>query len=469
MPNPTRTPTMPNKTSRPSRAGLTSAIIALFASLVACEPSDAMRHTLRPLSKDAAYAVVLSDRTSTAIALLDAEGEVIDPAWVHSGTTLPGLNAALSGDVSIPSNPDREGQLTLLDRYRADVMSRFDLRSGTLIGQLRLRMSDETEPSFSPNPQDLVFLDTSPRTAWVSRFGITPASSTNTAGELATDLGNDLVEVDTERMVFTGRRHLLTAFDTQVQVHGSGNESGSSSVRTEKVYARPSAVVERKGALVVGLARLSLGFDAAADGVVALFDPTPSPQSKDASPVLGRTLDGLANCGQVTRVPGTDHEVLVSCVGFSHPFGQADRVRETSGFAIFAIEDGALTPVKIWRATDHPEAPNPTANVVAIAPDLIIGIETGQGTTTPNTPDTLYAVDLRTDETHALAASNGAFEIGTPAFSASTGLLLVPDASHGIRRFHFDADKRTFTEQPSLDLGVRDGLPPREVRRLTLD
>ncbi|MBK8011449.1 MAG: hypothetical protein IPK13_08865 [Deltaproteobacteria bacterium] len=444
------------------RRTLLRAHIVGIASLFACTPSDPTDRALRPLSEDPTFAVVLSDRTSTAIALLDVDGEVIDSAWIHSGSALPGLNAALSGDVVLPSSPGPKGQLTLLDRYRSDVITRFDLRSGTLIGQLRLRTPEESEPSFSSNPQDLVFVDPRAPSAWVTRFGIALAPPDANAGVntgRSGELGNDIVEVDTERMVLTGRRRTLSAFNTLVD--------------TRAVYARPSALVAQEGAIVVGLSRLSLAFDTAADGVIAIFSPTPYTSSsgdtgstsnaEDVAPISARPLEGLANCGQVTRVPGTRNEVLVSCVGFSHPFGDAVQVRATSGFGIFMAANGTLTAMSTWRAADHANAPNPTASAIAIAPNLVVGIEPGQS---PATPDTLYVIDLSSDEAHALVHSMHAYELGTPAFDPATGLLLVPDASRGIHRFRFNEGQRAFTELPRLDLGVRDGLPPREVRRI---
>jgi hypothetical protein len=148
------------------------------------EPGPDGSNGLAPLPDMPGFAVLLTDYTSTAVAMLDADGEVLDGRWVHSGTAAPGLVTALSGDVAFPTRQADLHSLTLLDRMNTDVITRFEVPGGALIGQVRTHGPLEAS-GFSSNPQDVVFL--SPDRAWVSRMGINldPAASPRTRATIS--------------------------------------------------------------------------------------------------------------------------------------------------------------------------------------------------------------------------------------------------------------------------------------------
>ncbi|MBW2464148.1 MAG: hypothetical protein JRH11_21040, partial [Deltaproteobacteria bacterium] len=92
-----------------------------------CPPAD-----LPPTGPEARWAIVTSDYFSTAVGLLREDGTVLDEAWVDSGSAPAGIVAALSGDVALPSAPSGPGELLVIDRFGVDVVSRFDLPTGTV-------------------------------------------------------------------------------------------------------------------------------------------------------------------------------------------------------------------------------------------------------------------------------------------------------------------------------------------------
>ena len=72
---------------------------------------------LDPLGATPRYAVVSSDFSSSSIAMLDEDFEVIDESWINSGTTYAGLVATLSGDVVLPNRQAGDGTFAVIDRF----------------------------------------------------------------------------------------------------------------------------------------------------------------------------------------------------------------------------------------------------------------------------------------------------------------------------------------------------------------
>jgi hypothetical protein len=247
---------------------------------------------------DAVFAVIRSDFSTTAIATLRADGSILDPAVLDSGSRPPGLVATLSGDVVLANASRGEaGVLNILDRFQTDVVTRYDLASEEVVGQLRVK------DGFPTNPQDLAIVDDS--RAWVSRFGVNLEE-----GEPVIDQANDVLEIDPSTMELTGRRLGFDRFTTSVTVM---RDEGPVEV---DVFARPSSMTLVESTLVVGLSLLSFQFDAASPGKVGLVD------------VDARTLDEFSlpdesrNCGALRAVPNAPDSVLVACRGFARPFGE---------------------------------------------------------------------------------------------------------------------------------------------------
>lgn len=376
--------------------------LALLAACTApCPPAD-----LAPLENAPAYAFVASDYASTAIGLLDRDGEIAREAWLDSGTTTPAIVATLSGDVVLSSSPIAPCVLTVIDRFGTDALTFLDVCDREpVIGQLEVGF----------NPQDVIALDD--RRALVSRHD----------PSFETDDGNDLLEIDWRARRVLSRIALGTI------------DAG------ERIYARPQRMVRVGDRIVVGLARLSADFMIAGPGAVAFVDP-------ETLEVTELALPDLANCSEVDAM--TPERALVTCLGPS--FVEEDERRAGAGLVLIDA-DGI---VDVWRAADHPEAPVFNTGSIPISADC--AVTTAMGDVESAVDDRVGVICFDGDPPLLLEADD-AFVIGDGAFDASSRILLLPDAARTqIRRFAMD-DREELTP---IDVAGCRGLPPREVRPL---
>jgi len=374
-----------------------------------------------------AWAVVTSDFTSTAIALLDDEGALVEEAWVDSGSAEPGIVAALSGDVALPSRPLATGELTLIDRFGVDIVSRFDLTRGTVIAQLDTQLDASAGGGgFRANPQD-VLLDGG--SLLVSRFqpNLDPG-----APEL--DRGNDLVWVD------EGGPRARIAFDAL-----------DTDVDGVRIYARPGRMARLGDSLLVGLGRLDADFAISGPGAVAVVSGEPPTVSAIA-------LDGLSNCPELRGNP-TGDAVIVLCAGDTFALAEDRR----AGAGVARIVEGRSGPSvsEIWRAVDHPAAPVPTGTPVPLGGARVAVPALGEAAG----GDQIAVVDLVSEEIAVGYVAEDAFVIGAGGYDPATRLLLVPDANVGILRFH--VDELALTPLAPIDVSPCRGLPAREVGALS--
>lgn len=394
-----------------------------------------------------AYAVVSSDRTISSVALLTPEGEVLRRAFVHSGSATVGLVTALSGDVVVPSSSGDPRVLTLIDRFRADVVTRIDVASGEVLGQLRVQARAAGQSAFSSNPQDLATLGA--REAWLSRYNPNADAEPEDA-----DAGNDLVRIDPRTLERSEERIDLSPLDTMAErVNPDSDER-----EQVRAYARPGRIVSLGRKLVVGLSRISLRFDALGEGAVALVDV-------DSGEVQALPLPGLRNCSQVVAVPDDATHVVVGCTG---PLARGSG-REYAGVALLSLEFGELVVERMWRAADEPDAPIAVFNVVSLGDTLVAAVAPGDEG--ERRPDQLYRVDLATGSQQRLVAAGDAWVLGDGAYNPRTRLLLVPDASTdgdgrptaGLRRLELN-EARELDERDVIAIDA--ALPARQVAPL---
>lgn len=394
---------------------------------------------LSPLPRTPRLAVVLSDFRSTAIAMLDADGVVLDETWLHSGTVPPRIIAALSGDVVLPSSPPPSHSLFVLDRFRTDVLTRLCVPDGSLVGQLRTHTD---APGFSSNPHDVAFV--ADDEAWVSRHGknLTPGAATD-------ELGDDLIRIDPRTMQRVPGRVDLSSFDSLVSSTLGGE------TRDVIVFARPSRVVPVGELLVVGLGRLSADFTAADEGMVAIVDPA-------TETAVGLSLAPMKSCGEVVPVPGDDSRALVACTGFAQPFGDEGQVRASAGLAMLVAEAGAVRVEHLWRADLDTAGPIVAPFPVALSATEAMATDWGDVAT--DTPDRLYRVDLRSGATELVYESSEAFALGTPAYDPETNTIWLPDAAVGV--VVLTPEESSFVVERTVEIGVGLGVPPRHVHLL---
>lgn len=393
------------------RAWLLAALLSACGG-DACPGGDLARPSVPPT-----YAVVSSDRTSTAIALLDTDGLLLTEAWLDSGTVAPGIVAALSGDVSLPSAPFAPCTIVLIDRFTTDVVTFLDPCDET-----PMRAQVDVGAAFSSNPRDVRAVG---GRTWVTRHSV------NLAVDAADrERGNDIVIIDTGRIA--------------VRIDLSIGDAG------DEVFARPDRMARLTSGdvtrIVIGLARLSNDFMVTAPGAVALVDP-------DTLAVTLHPLDGLRNCGEVDEV---DNTAVVTCSGPPFVSDEEGRRADAGIVALTLGPDGTLTEVAAWRAAEHPDDPVPSGPTIPLAPDRWVSVARGEDGT-----DTLDRLRFFGRDPGLLFKAEP-FTIGDGVYDPDHDLLLVPDAQRGvIRRFRAGGEELDDVETA----GCR-GLEPREVRRI---
>jgi len=410
-------------------------LICAALAAVGCGDSSS---ALDPLDAMPRYAVVSSDYSSSSIAMLDEDFEVIDESWLNSGTTYPGLVATLSGDVVLPNRQAGDETFAVIDRLFTDVVTRFFVPSGNLNGQARTH-GEVGDTGFSSNPQDFIFVDAD--SAWAPRYN----SNFNPAAP-PENQGNDLFEINPTDMSATGARIDLSSLDTTATVM---TEDGPIEV---DVFARPSRGVLVGSRIVVGLDRISGSFDAAGDGMVAIVD------LEDES-VQGLELAGLKSCGNAVPVPGAPSKVVVACVGFAQPYGDEPQVRASSGIALLDVADAEVTIERLWRLADHPASAIAVNSVIAIDAQRVVGVANPDS---KRTLDALYETDLTTGVQELVHESSGSFVVGLPAYDPDSEMLYLPDAAQDAV-VEFASDDGSFVETGSTSIAPGLGLPPTKV------
>lgn len=393
---------------------------------------------LDPLPEAPTFAVVSSDFSSTSIGVLDADFEPINESWLNSGTTFPGLVAALSGDVVLPSQQAGDGTLAVIDRFNTDVISRFFVPSGNLNGQVRTQ-GELGMVGFSSNPHDLVFVDET--SAWVTRFGVnlddmpTPENA-----------GNDLLEVEPSTMSLTGQRIDLTSFNTMGAVM---TEDGPVDVI---VYARPDRGVRVDNFVIVGLARFSFAFDAAGPGIVVVVD-------LDDMSTTGVPLDdGLAGCGNVVSVPGSPNKLIVACEGFAANFGDEAETRASAGVVLLDVGE-TVTVETVWRTSTDENSAIAVNQLIAIDDTRVAGVAYGNFV---DATDVLWITDITNGAQEIVHESLGSFEIGRSGWDPNSELLFVPEGAENVV-IEFALTESGPMEVGSTEIAPQLGLPPRQV------
>ena len=416
-----------------SRYALTSLLVAgLFFGLIGCGDDEG---TARSGISGARYGVIRTDFVSTSIAVLDQDGAIVDPAILSSALEAPGLVAPLSGDVVL-ANAQRGGAnvLNIVDRFGTDVITRYDLETAEILGQLRVAPGN-----FSTNPHDLAIVDAS--RAWVSRFSVNLDPSARPA-----DQANDVIEINPTDFSVTGRRVSLDGFTSTTTVQ---RDQGPVEV---EIYARPSLLVLVDDTLVVGLTRVSFGFDAAAPGQVALINVDSAQLTPFVLPETAR------NCGSVRAVPNANDLVMVACTGFARPLGDKPQIRASSGVYVLRIAGGQAELMRSWEPRDDVRRPLAVNNLSPLSATRFIAVDHG---TIDETGDEAFVVNMSTGEATSLFTAGAAFVIGTSSYDPSTGLLLVPDAADATLRRYRD-NSGVFDLEASLTF-TDDPLPPRRA------
>lgn len=395
------------------------------------------------------YAVISSDFTATSVSLLAANGDVVADAYLTSGSTESGLVTALSGDVEMPMRSGERGVMVLLDRFQTDVVTRVDLESGDVLGQVQVRGDAEAGgDAFTANPQDYLRIDDD--TAWVVRNqpNLAPAAPES-------DRGNDLLRIDPSSMERTEDRIDLSSLNARAM----RTDPTTGKAEEVDVYARPGRMARIGDTLIVGLGRNAYDFSASASGMVAVV-------ALKTKSVVGLEIDGMQGCSHVSTIPGATDRVLVGCAGvYPSP-------RDSAGVAIVRVASGRATVAQTYRAKDHEAVPVLSEAFVALDANTFAAAR--NGFVAGDEDSTFGSVSLKSGEfTSLLTTPAGTGTFGTPVFDAESGTLFVPDSSvdadmrpaAGVRRLERDQDG-TFEETRTIEVARDTGMPVRHVFRL---
>lgn len=384
---------------------------------------------LAPLEQAPGFALVTTDYVTTAIALLDVQGELITEAWIDSGTMPAGITTTIGGDVVLPSSPPADGTLTLIDRLGVDVVTRIEVPSGHVLQQLHAQSSETDETGFRANPQDWQVLDS--QNALLSRH---EPNLNVSATEL--DKGNDVLWMNLASGSTTMRLD-FASLDTQTN--------------SATIYARPSQMARVGAFVAIGTARLSLDFRTAGPGAIALLDIRTRQLTRIDVPEL-------SNCGSVAAVPGMT-SVWVLCAG--ETFSDTQQRRTKAGVVRFDIAaSGIATRSAQWLAGEHSNVLPPSTGLIALDEHRFAVVATGD-----DQPDQLLVIDTATNATTVWFVANDSFILGQGCYAPDTQMLLVPDALAGLRRWTI-TDASMPTSLPNLAVSPLRRLPAREVRSL---
>jgi hypothetical protein len=393
---------------------------------------------------------------ATSISLLDDEANVSQDDWLSSKVKNPKLRTPLSDDVVFPTSSADASILTTVERSLG-VITRFDLATGNVLGQLRTDDSPEDdEAAFHSNPQDVLFV--SEESAWVSRWESNPNSDAE-----ARERGNDLIEWNPKTWKRTDRRIDLSELDQQLEEPTFDMEGNSTDSVEATAYASPNALVPVGGSFAaVGITGITKSYSYA-EGRLAIVD------LERGRLVSTLKLEGLSNCGELKPVPSEPQSVIVACIGaFGDEGAQAGLLKVTVDTA------GKAKIQHAFRKAEHDDAANTNSNVASLGGNIVVAVAAGRidsKTMKPAEVDKLYRVDLTSGEQEELWESDGAFALGMPAFAASTGLLLVPDAGNsdrpltGVQRFRVNAESEV-EHDDFVDVAAETGLAARRVLAL---
>ncbi|MCL2450747.1 MAG: hypothetical protein FWD17_17515 [Polyangiaceae bacterium] len=368
-----------------------------------------------------ALSILCGDFMSTNIEIAGLDGTALSGSFVSSGSTLPGLSLALSGDVDIPFVAPASGRVVLIDRYGTNVLTWMDLSSGKVLQQLAIGTG------FQANPQDYIEVDAT--RAFVSRYTTNPSP-----GQQMYDQGGDVLVVDTQSYAITGR---IAMPEENAALNPS--PSGTNWIGSD---------------VVVTLQRFSTDFSMVGDGRFVGVSP--------ASNAIAWTVDisGLQNCGRVYVSP-SGNVGAIACAGAPNAAGTGFT---PSGADIVLYDLTQSPPVETKRL-----GLGTTLNA-SIQPSLAFASETSIFALTyggtGSAGDTVFAVDTGTAAVTPLASETVPDAYGAVHCSPGCGdVCVVSDAqANALVRWQFA--NGTYTPLSNVQVDPTVGLPPRNIGNL---
>jgi hypothetical protein len=397
-------------------------LVALGALAGGCGDDAAAPCVVGPAT---GLAVLASDFTSTAISLLEPDGTLAKDDCIDSGTNAGGaLSFTLSGDVTLPSQKQPDGELWLVDRGNAAL---------TIVTPTTCAVHAQwsVATGFKSDPHDVAIVSSSK--VYVTRY------ETNVAPKDANSTGDDILVLDPKTGAITGRIDLA---------------SYAAPVAGAKIQARPDRMVLFNEKVYVTLGSQDGKFLAAGEGRLVVIDPATDAVESTVA------LTGLKGCSALSLVEG-DKKLLVACGG---SFADADQAAG-SGVAVVDLSVSPPTLSHVTKASAFGAQPLNFSWVAAgsltRAFAATIGSFGDAASNTPGTNDGLFGFDTTTDTTGPIALDAGAFDLGRATLAGTR--LVVPDAAADKPRVHVFEVSGVPAETAAYDPEPSKGLAPREV------
>lgn len=378
--------------------------LAGCASRASCPAGDLSLPAAVP-----AFAVVRADASyaSSAIALLAADGTLVDPDFVDSGTRVSTLVTSLPGDVVLPTTPLGDHTIAWIDRLNYDLLTVVRDGARPLEIDVRGESSGSTHTGFSANPQDALLLDDG--RILVSRLGV---NNDPLAPEL--QRGNDVVVIEDGRVA----QRIDLAADVAL-TDCPGPCTG---------FAHPAAMlVLRVGALarvLVVLERTSGNFAIPAPGAVVAIDPA----TLAVSPPL--VLGPLENCQFASHDPDDPARAYVACTSIQTRDSEARRPH--AGVAEIVLDaSGALSLGHLVQTTGTD--PVVGAGVIGIGAGRVLAVAHDAHPGDLGHPDHLLEIAMASGAVRDLYQTRIGFSLGNGALAGDVALVPDQDASVIVR------------------------------------
>jgi len=367
-----------------------------------------------------ALVVASSDYTSTNISVASTEGNVLSESMISSASAPPGLTAALSGDVVLPSAAPLSGKLVLIDRYPNSVITWVDPSTASVLHQLPVATG------FAANPHD--YLEVGGAKAYVTRYETNP-----NPGRESNDGGGDVLVIDTDSSRITGRIPLALPTD------------GAFLPRADRML--------RVGEEVwVALQRFDADFKTAGDARIVGVST--------ANDTVAWTVElaGAASCGDLAIAP-SQTRVALSCSGLLDSATLGERS------AVVLLDATAHPPVEIERFMIAPELAAPLGLTLTFASETLL-VGAALGDTQAHRNDTAYLLDTTTGAVQVVADAGAAFAFGDArCLPGCNDRCFLADAQSNVLRV-WKVNGSLLEAQDSLPVDPTIGLPPRSIGAL---
>ena len=422
-----------------STSSSSSSILALLLTFVLAGGcgKDNSPNSIDSHAAPAGLAILVSDYKKTSVTLLDPSsiGSPGSPALtdcLHSDD--PTVLQPLSGDVSLPSQAQQEGELVLIDRG-SSVLTFVDPSTCVPRGQLSVSTG-----GLQANPRDVIRV--SAHKAYVSRYTTNPMP---TDDPLDFDEGDDLLVVD-PLALGPGQTPILK----RIALSGY-----ATSVPGTTIQARPDRGVLVDGKVYLTLGNLDEKYSAAGAGRIVVIDPA----SDAVVDVI--ELPEQKGCSAIDYVAATNR-LYVSCQG--GPFNDPDAVA-TSALVEIDLSGERPSLGRSVLASTLGATPINLSSVAVLGETAFVGTwgALDPSTNAMTTPDRFYAVALGTGAA-ALLLEGGAFNFGRANVDSVRKKVFLPDGDAAKPRVHvFDGSGDPIVAAESFDADPAAHLPPREI------